>query len=208
VIGFGAKWYGKPVEWRSDHHDGHESMVRRAHELIDEADVLVTYNGDRFDIPWLKREFAEAGLTPPSPFQSVDLCKIAKKHFRFPSHKLQYVSTALGLEGKRGHEGHGLWVKCLAGDEKAWAQMRAYCKQDVVLTEKLYDVLKPWLPDHPASRILAEGDACPVCGSTDFECRGYYYTPTAAYQRLRCKACGKWFRSTKAEARTTVRGVA
>src|SRR5690606_13551645 len=68
VISFAAKWHGKkPVEFRSDFHDGHTAMVQRAWELIDEADVVVGYNSKSFDMKHLKREFVLAGMTPPSP---------------------------------------------------------------------------------------------------------------------------------------------
>ena len=202
VLCYAAKWYGKrPVEFRSEHHDGREAMVLRAHALLDEADVLVTYNGKRFDTPHLRREFLEAGLAPPSPFREVDLCQVVKSRFRFPSNKLDYVAQTLGLGSKLKHEGHGLWVKVLAGDEQAWRRMARYNKQDVVLTEQLYDRLRPWITGHPHMGILTgtEGIACPRCGGTRLQKRGFAYTPLGVYQQLQCQAegCGSWSRGGK-----------
>ena len=72
VMCWAAKWHGeKKVEFRSEFHDGHDVVVSRMHELFDEADALVTYNGKNFDTKHMHREMLLAGLTPPSPAQPV-----------------------------------------------------------------------------------------------------------------------------------------
>ena len=211
VISFAAKWYGdKKVLFYSDHHDGHEAMIERAHVLLDEADAIVHFNGKSFDMKHLKREFAEAGMLPPSPWRDIDLLLAVKKQFRFPSNKLQYVSTALGLEGKVQHSGHDLWVRCLAGDEKAWAVMRKYNKQDVVLTEKLYDRLLPWIDAHPHRGLFTDGETpvCGNCGSDQLQRRGYAVTLMSTYPRYQCQKCGRWSRGQSRSKAVDVRPVA
>lgn len=204
MISFAAKWYGKKsVEFRSVFHDGPEAMVQRAWDLINEADILITYNGISFDMKHLNREFVLAGMTPPSPVQHIDLLNVVKKNFRFPSNKLQYVTTALGLSGKVSHEGHGLWVRCLAGDEQAWKLMRRYNIGDVILTEQLYDRLLPWVHNHPN----IDGSGCSNCGSANLIREGYAYTAQGKYQRFHCADCGKWGRSSKSETLRSTRGV-
>lgn len=198
VICFAAKWLDEPkVLFYSEHHDGHAEMVAAAWRLLDEADVVVHFNGQRFDIPHLNREFATAGLTPPSPYVQVDLLLAARRRFKFPSNKLQYVSTALGLAGKAHHEGFDLWKKCLAGDPKAWAQMKRYNKQDVRVTEDLYLVLLPWLPNHPSRRLYDGVGGCPTCGSDRLRRKGYAYTKLSKFQRYQCRNCGSQFRDSK-----------
>lgn len=209
VIAFAAKWHGsKTVEFYSDFHDSHEVMVKQAWRLLDEADVVVHYNGVTFDIPHLNREFLLAGLTPPSPYKQVDLLKAARARFRFVSFKLDYVSQQVGLKGKTPHEGHMLWVKCMAGDEKAWAMMRKYNKQDVVVTEQLYDILLPWIDGHP-NPALYDGDVsrpvCQRCGSTYLTKQGMAYTQVSAFQQWKCRGCGAWSRSARREFGVDVR---
>lgn len=202
VICFAAKWVGHPkVMFYSDYHDGHEAMVRAAWDLMDEADLIVHYNGNNFDMPWLRTEFVQLGLTPPAPHKDVDLCNAVKKTFRFPSNKLAYVTEALGLTGKLSHTGHQMWVDIMEGDEvtarKAWNLMRRYNKQDVVTTEELFTVLRVWLKlPHPAL-YNAEGeiDTC-ECGG-ELQKRGFAYTATRAYQRYVCKVCGRWMQDTR-----------
>lgn len=193
-----AKWVGKEgVEFRSTHHDGKRTMVDRMWTLLDECDAVIHYNGKRFDIPHLNRDFLAADLTPPSPYKQIDLLATARRKFKFPSNKLAYVSKALGLEGKVGHEGFNLWVKCMAGDDEAWATMREYNVQDMKLLEDLYTRLLPWIDQHPSYGALGlDESVCPRCGKDALQRRGFDHTKTGKYQRYRCSACGTWSRDT------------
>lgn len=142
VICFAAKWHHrKATEFYSEHHQSRAEMVTQAWRLLDECDVLVTYNGPSFDVKHLQREFLHAGLGPPSPWVDVDLLRVNRARFKFLSNKLGAVTSALGIPTKMETGGMQLWTDVLAGDPKAWARMRAYCKRDVVVTEMLYDRL-------------------------------------------------------------------
>ena len=45
-------------------------MLKRIYDLIDEADVVVHYNGKSFDMPTLSKEFIGQGWSPPAPSTS------------------------------------------------------------------------------------------------------------------------------------------
>lgn len=212
VICFAAKWHGqRRVEFYSDHHNGHGEMVKQAHRILGEADVVVHYNGAKFDMPHLRREFLLAELPPHKPVQEVDLLRVAKGRFRFQSNKLDHVAQQLGVGSKVKHAGHVLWVACMAGDDGAWAQMRRYNKADVVLTEKVYDRLKPWIHNHPHAGLYAELDpltcGLPGCGGK-LQRRGFKATAISTYQQYQCQACGAWSRGKTAIARVDERGTA
>lgn len=210
VIAFAAKWYDKPdVLFHSDHHDGHEAMVRSAHALLNQADVLVHYNGKRFDVPHLQREFVLGELGPPAPFQQVDLLDVMRSRFRFASNKLQHVATELGIGSKTQHEGHELWVKCMAGDSAAWELMKKYNMQDVVLTEELYERVRPWITGHPHWGLFLDDDhCCSNCGGQNLTKQGFSHTKLSKFQQYRCSDCGTWSRGKTAVARVDERGVA
>lgn len=208
---FAAKFLGdKKTQFYSTFHDGREGMVQKAWDLIHEADVVMGWNSKSFDEKHLNREFLEAGLRPPSPTKSLDLMHAVKRKFRLPSNKLQYVSKLMGLAGKVQHSGHELWVKCLAGDEKAWREMRRYNIQDVDLLEDLYLALRPWIDGHPSIALYdgTEEDACGNCGSTDLKREGYAFTKLGKFQRFVCQSCGKWGRSGKRVGAVDIREVA
>lgn len=206
VICFAAKWLDKRgITFRS-HRD--DDMIETVHDLLSEADVVMHYNGRKFDIPHLNREFVLAGLTPPAPYEQIDLWEVVKRRFRFPSTKLEYVSKKLGLAGKVQHEGFELWVKCMAGDPAAWKRMEKYNKQDVVLLEDLYHILQPWIPNHPTRTLYDGGSQCPTCESGNITKQGYARTKVSTYQRWKCENCGSWFRSGHRVGSVSVRQTA
>lgn len=196
VFGFAAKWLGeKDALFYSDHQDGHEAMVQAAHRLLSEADIVVTYNGISFDIPHMQREFLLLGYNPPKPFKQIDLLRVAKKQFKFASNKLDYISQQLGIGRKTSHEGFELWVKCMAGDPKAWKKMATYAKQDVKLTEKLYHYLLPWLTNVPhIGQMDGTDSSCWACGGTKLVRDGTAYAFVSSYRLYQCQGCGAWVR--------------
>lgn len=193
VMCFAAKYED---EDRVRFHKG-IAVPRAAQRLLNDADVVVHYNGTRFDIPHLQTEMVRAGVTPPSPYAQIDLCNVVKQRFRFPSNKLEYVASELLGTGKASTGGHATWIKCMAGDKDAWARMRGYNEQDVLLTERLYQHLKPWirLPNPALYGGSEPGQVtCPGCGSNDMRKRGLAYTALQSYQRYQCNRCDRWAR--------------
>lgn len=198
VICWAAKWHSrKGVEFRSDHHDGHDAMIARAHELLDEADVVVGWNSKAFDIKHLQREFLLADLPPASPHHDVDLLTVARSRFKFASNKLDHVAQQLGVGAKVQHTGFELWLDCMRGDDKAWALMKRYNVQDVRLTEQLYDRLLPWIARHPHQGLYGGPKAgCPRCGSMHAIIRGHRTTAVGSYTRYQCQVCRGYFAGT------------
>lgn len=211
MICFAAKWYGdsQTMFW-SVEKDGHEAMVEAAWRLLDECDVLVSFNGIKYDVKHLNREFVLAGLGRPRPYRNVDLLPVVRREFKFPSNKLDYVASRLGLGHKVAHEGHGLWVACMEGDRDAWMRMETYNRGDVELTEALFDRLRPWLSSAVHLGVWAggEGLSCPSCGGVEREVCGEAVTAVSVFECFRCLSCGGVFRGARAVRRVASRRVA
>lgn len=199
ILSWAAKWHGEkgPPMFDSIMQSSERKMLGWIHDLLNMADVVVHYNGQSFDIPTLNKEFVIHGFGPPAPYKQIDLLKIIREKFRFPSNKLDYVSQTLEIGEKVRHEGFELWVKCMAKDQKAWARMKVYNMHDVVLLEKLYDRILPWITNHPNRSAYLERPACTNCGSSEVTKRGYAVTRQMKYQRYQCQNCGTWSRGTK-----------
>lgn len=199
ILGFAWKWVGeKATHWTGEDTDGHEGMIAKAHALLSEADVVVHFNGVGFDVPHMNREFLLQGLAPAKPFKQIDLLRVARKQFRFPSNKLDFIAQQLGIGHKVHHEGFELWRKCMDGDAKAWATMGRYARGDVKLTEKLFHVLLPWLTSVPHLGQLAQAEAgCWACGSVKLRRDGAYTAFVTSYPLYQCSGCGAWVRTTK-----------
>lgn len=218
ILCFAARWTDRK---RSEFHrvrqdDGTPDLdaLQALWDMLDEADAVVTYNGDRFDLPIINRAFALAEMTPPSPFVSVDLLRTVRKRFRFVSNKLDNVLGEFGLQRKADTGGFGLWTACMAGDAAAWRRMRRYNLRDIATTLALYVRLTPWLTAHAHHGLYGHAPdeagqhVCSRCGSTELGRKGYAYTPLGKYQQYRCKACGAWSRGKTALARVDIRGAA
>jgi DNA polymerase elongation subunit (family B) len=206
---YSAKWLGeKEIKFDSEYKSKPKKMLKGIHELLNLADVVVTYNGNRFDLPILNKEFLLHGFAPPSPYKRVDLLRVVRSNFKFTSNKLDYISQQLGLGKKQEHEGFQLWLSCMKGDKDAWKRMESYNIQDVVLLESLYDTLRPWIKNHPNHNIFSEGAVCPNCSSTHLQKRGVAVSTTGSYQRYQCRDCGTWSQGTKStRGRVEVKGI-
>lgn len=172
--------------------------------LLDEADIVVAHNGDAFDMRKINARLIINGLTPPSPYTTIDTKKIAKSRFKFNSNSLKNLALDLQVGEKMETGGFNLWLGVLAGDEESWNKMKAYNKQDVVVLEKIYNVLAPYLHTHP-SRASNHEHSCPRCSSTQVQSRGHIRMRTGSiYQRFYCSACGSWSRGRIAEQKTSL----
>jgi hypothetical protein len=94
-----------------------------------------------------------------------------------------------------------LWKKCVAGDKEALEYMETYNKGDVILLEKVYLKLRPWVKGHPNLNLYVESEnaVCTNCGSRDLELidKKYFYTGSNKFPLYRCGGCGCYCREKK-----------
>lgn len=198
VMCWSAQWLGeKKIHFDSFVKSGRKRMLWRVHKLLEEADAVVHFNGKRFDVPTLNKEFIIHDIPPPSPSKPIDLLLVARRRFRFPSNKLDYISDVLGAGHKMRHKGHQLWIDCMAKDPAAWKTMERYNRQDVRLLGKVYRKMLPWIENHPNFGTFDNTGGCPNCGSERYQSRGFSCTAALKYRRYQCLDCRGWFRSAK-----------
>jgi len=161
-------------------------------DMIDQANIIIGHNCNRFDLPKINTRFYLNGLKPPMPYQTIDTLKVAQRNFSFSSNRLDYLGKLILDQGKIKTD-YDLWVRCMDGDKNALTEMERYNQQDVRLLEEIYVELRPWIKSHPNLAVLmdAKEQCCPNCGSFEFEeGEGYYTTPQNKYISIRCKSCG------------------
>ncbi len=156
IICWSAKWLGERKVFNSSLTPkealvgNDKRVVSDISKLLDEADIVIAHNGDKFDIRKINSRILKHNLDYPSPYKTFDTLKIVKKEFGLTSNKLDYVCTFLGIKGKI-KTGIELWEGCLAGDKKALAQMQKYCDNDVVILEAVYMKLLKYIRSNPKS---------------------------------------------------------
>jgi hypothetical protein len=200
MLTWSAKWYGKKKVYgdkltkKEVLAEDDKRICESLHALLDQADVIIGHNGDKFDVKVANTRFILNGLTPPSPSKQIDTLKMAKKHFRFTSNRLDYIGQVLGVGRKIDTGGFDLWSRCLQGEAKAMNEMLRYNKQDVLLLEEVYDKLKPFCNVNTNLGVDSDKRSCPKCGGHHLQSRGYAYTTTGKFQRFQCVDCGGWSR--------------
>jgi hypothetical protein len=208
LLCFAANWYGRrDVMFSSVWADGREGMAQAAWDMLDKADVIVTFNGKRFDLPHLKGEFATLGMPPPSPWRNVDLYQIARPLFGYESKSLAHLCLRLGVPGKRGRYDLAQAEAAVSGDIRAQAALTRYNKADVRATKAAYDAMRPWITNHPHIGQSTETLTCPSCGSTDLEPNGSYRAMVMEYAAYRCRHCKANVRAGHVRRVARTRGV-
>jgi len=185
---YSAKLKPKEVLEQND-----KRIIEGIWRLVNEADIVIAHNGEKFDMPRLNSRFIINGLNPPLPYQQIDTLKHIRRQFGFTSNKLDYVNKLLNLERKK-ETNFELWERCMKGNANALSEMEEYNVQDVRILEETYLMIRAWIKPHPNMGlfILDEKEhRCPNCGSAELEVMGKTYnTPANVYELMRCSNCG------------------
>ena len=214
VICWAAKWlFGDTImsdclteEEAQLEYDGR--IMRSIWKLLDECDIVIAHNGDKFDLPWVNGRFLLHEMEPPSPYRSIDTLKAAKR-FYLTSRKLDYLGKEF-VGYQKIKTDFDLWVGCMHGNQDSLNEMVRYNKQDVQLLEDVYLRFRPWIKSHPNMGLYYASDEerCSSCGSTALTDMGkMYYTDVNAYKAHRCE-CGAIVRVRHSSKTAELRGVA
>lgn len=202
IMSYAAKWYmTNEIYYEENRKDDEKELIKNLVNLLDEADITITHNGNKFDLKQIRARAVVNGINPPSPFISIDTCSVARKEFGFPSNSLEYLTEVMGCKIKKGNHkkfpGFELWLECLRNNEQAWEELRFYNIQDVLALEQLYEKMKPWISNHPHISLDDYNTItkCPKCGSEHIQWRGYSHTRSYTYKRFQCLNCKGWSRS-------------
>jgi hypothetical protein len=172
------------------------SIVPGLWNLLNEADLVIGHNVQKFDVKKSNLRFALNGLLPPLPYRMIDTLTHARKVFGSSSNKLDYLNKIFGNDVKI-NTNFNLWKRCVTGDNDALKEMERYNRGDVLITEELYMSLRPWMKGHPNLGLYIDTDetVCTNCGNEELVWGGHYYTPAGKYKSFRCETCGAIGRS-------------
>lgn len=105
MLCWSAKWlngeiYSDVINSEEVINEDDKRIVQSLIKLINEADIVITHNGDSFDLPKISSRVVVNNLSPIKPYQSIDTKKIAAKQFGFSSNKLDALAGLFGIETK------------------------------------------------------------------------------------------------------------
>lgn len=206
MLSWAAKWLGDSTT-ESDVLTAKEALeeedyriVKNLWKLLDEADIVIAHNGDKFDIPKINTRFVLHKLNPPSPYKQIDTLTTARKEFGFTSNRLDFIARFLGI-GYKLPTTFELWEESMAGNEAALSDMCKYNRHDVDILEEVYLKLRPYIKGHPNLDLYGDykNAHCPHCGKDSLTHipNKFFYTQAVKYQVYRCAECGAVSRAKK-----------
>ena len=192
IICISYKWLGGKVQhltWDKNQCD--KEMIRKFVRILKEADIIVAHNGDQFDLKWIRGRAIKHGISMPPDITAIDTCKQSRLLFNLNSNKLDYIAKYLGVGGKIVTGGLKLWDDViLEKSSRALRKMVKYCDNDVVILEKVY---KKMLPYMKAKTSVSENRReCPECGGRMHLEKHRMLASGAKQVQLQCDDCGKY----------------
>lgn len=177
-----------PKRFKKDFNDDFY-VVSELRKVLASADILVAHNGLRFDIKKFNARLIYHNLEPLPPIKFIDTLKEIKKIADITSNKLDYLGTFLKI-GNKIHTGANLWMRVLRGEESAIKKMGVYCKNDVVLLEKVYLRIRKYIKSSPVN--LYKLPQCPFCKMSSLYKKTHKVNAKGKIStQYQCKFCGK-----------------
>lgn len=173
VICVSYKWLGEKevynLAWDKNQCD--KFLIEQFVPVLNEADLIVAHNGDRFDLKWLKTRALFHRIPMLPNYKSFDTLKVAKSKLNFNSNRLDYIAKFLGHEGKNKTT-ISLWLDIMFKKCKvAMNTMLEYCDEDVRQLEHVYNELK-YLDNPRLHSGVIQGktkQTSPITGNTNIK---------------------------------------
>lgn len=156
LCGVFKPYKGKSVVFRIDKtktykqkpwDDGELVKQITKHIADEEIDILVTYNGSMFDVPFLKTRsmLTDINLRENFTFKHVDLYWISRKNLKTHDHKLDTVARYLKCKVNKTHIDPEHWNRAMTGHKESLDYIVDHCVKDVIVLEEVYEKEKPFI---------------------------------------------------------------
>lgn len=137
VLVISYKLSGKAVKTLSSDDMTERAMLKEFRRVVaEEADCIVSYNGKRFDVPFINTRLLEYGEDPLAKKHHLDYYFTLKYQLRLGRKSLGVIGGWLRLDEKKMTVHPSQWR------EKHYPTLRARCKSDVELLEQLHGKTK------------------------------------------------------------------
>jgi uncharacterized protein YprB with RNaseH-like and TPR domain len=157
--------FGNMLTWCIKDQDGdiHEDCITREesidHRKLDKRiakslikkmkdyDVIVTFYGTRFDIPYIRTRGVMNGLKFPLSYGDnihLDLYYTVRRNFKLRGNSLKNACAAILGDTNKTEVTHDEWRAARLGDKKALKYVLEHNRMDVIDTERLYNAIIPF----------------------------------------------------------------
>ncbi len=128
------------LNWTMDHR-----LVKSLVRELKNVDVVVTYYGTGFDLPYVRTRALMHDLDFPhyGTLKHYDLYYTVRNKLKLHRNRQQVACEALGINGKDGFIDIAVWMKAEHGDPIALAEVLDHNLRDVLSLERLFERMKP-----------------------------------------------------------------
>jgi len=137
---------GRAITKKELENDLDKDLVNECIQDMLKFDVVITYYGTRFDIPfirsralWWKLDFPIFGY-----LKHKDVYYMVRNKLCLSRNRLDNACRLFGIEGKTHLDGT-YWIKALTGDKKSLKYILDHNKADVEILEKLHEEIKDYV---------------------------------------------------------------
>ena len=182
-------------------------IIKKMLKVVNEADILIAYNGDRFDWKKFNGAVMKHGLEPAKKPKLIDPLKMIKRDTSFDSHRLDDMCKELGVHLKLSTE-KNLFTNSMTDWDK-YMDLAEYCRHDIMALESLFKRISPYLaPVVNIGSLQNKDKACASCGSENLVKFGSYILNSGVEtQRYRCKDCGSTKTRDTASGKKTITAI-
>lgn len=150
MLSWCLKYYKDPkivsdviVKKEIDKYDFDKRITQSLLDALQDVDILVTYYGKRFDVPYVRTRalYFDLGFPVYTDMYHWDIYDKIKRRFKFSRNSLAIATEFFGIKGKTPIPPEA-WMKARHGDAKSLGYVLEHNRADVDILERLYDKIK------------------------------------------------------------------
>jgi uncharacterized protein YprB with RNaseH-like and TPR domain len=141
-----------PITARIDDSPGYKSepwndkhVVCKIRDILNNADMLISWNGRRFDWKFLQTRLMMHGETPLQPALHIDVYYQSRYKLLLASNRLDHVDRFLHGDSEKTSLHGQIWQKAACGDRGSLDYVVEHCEKDVGVLERVFYDLKPFI---------------------------------------------------------------
>ncbi len=130
--------------WRKNRADD-TAIIKAIRDKLSNYDIWVSYNGRRFDIPFLNTRLVYHEMEPLGIKKHIDLLYQSRYKLLLHSSRLISVQEFFRLENEKNTIDGNHWARALAGYKDGMNYIVDHCERDVAVLEEVYEKMKQFV---------------------------------------------------------------
>jgi hypothetical protein len=128
-------------------------------DKLRDCKLIITWNGDKFDIPFLLTRALILGvdLSELTKLKSLDLFRFCKEKLLFAKYSLAEVSNSLGIKKQdeiSWKSIRSLYLEAVRGNESAKNEIIKHCESDLIALKEIFEKVKAHILNNSLGNTL------------------------------------------------------